>query len=227
MRKSVVIGMIAVLCLTGCGSTKIGGSSSNSEYKPATFEVDDSTIRNEVYDYIEENNKIEEAEKEQEAIQEAIQQTVVDPNITVGELAISNQDTSEDFEISGDDIIYNGITYKGLNEALNHMEYPTDRTTFINFILKTFNQTTNNVVYCNCVNDVEEDLKEDSTNLDIDVQLDESEVYRQIKAAHNNEPAIWTLSIWSDITAGSIYGCSEYLIYNGTDSLYEVDMSQF
>ena len=54
------------------------------------------------------------------------------------EIHIIGQDTSKLYKKSGNDIIFNNVKYEGLARAVDMIEVPCDKRTFINFIVKTY-----------------------------------------------------------------------------------------
>jgi hypothetical protein len=214
MKRTAVLCLLISICLIGCGSTR---TVDTDDYTPQQFSVDGSTARSQTIWQIEN----EEAEAEEEETEDYV---VVDPSLNVGELVLTGEDTTQKWEIDGNNIVYNGITFNNLYYCIQHVDLPCDETNFINFIVKTF--TSKSDVNAYYINDLEE-TDEDDTSIGIDYILEDSSEYINIRASHNNEPATWSISLSSDNINGTIYGCSSYLLYNGSDGTQEVDMSKY
>jgi hypothetical protein len=214
MKRTAVLCLLISICLIGCGSTR---TVDTDDYTPQQFSVDGSTARSQTIWQIEN----EEAEAEEEETEDYV---VVDPSLNVGELVLTGEDTTQKWEIDGNNIVYNGITFNNLYYCIQHVDLPCDETNFINFIVKTFTSTSD--VNTGYLNDLE-DHGEDSTYIDLEPQLQESSEYLRIKEEHNNIPITWNISLHGDGINGNIYGCSSYLLYNGSDGTQEVDMSKY
>jgi len=141
---------------------------------------------------------------------------------------LENEDTTEYFQVSGDDIVYGGVTYMGLNKALDSFEYPYDKTTLINFIVKTYDPMDVNV-------EVTYTIADDSGNVEgWSVSLDESleeawSGYANLREEYG-KPVKWTMTIADYETfdrQSYLYGCSDYMIYLSYTSGETIDMSNF
>ena len=144
------------------------------------------------------------------------------------QLLLENADTTEYFQVSGDDIVYGGVTYMGLNKALDSFEYPYDKTTLINFIVKTYDPMDVNV-------EVTYTIADDSGNVEgWSVSLDESleeawSGYANLREEYG-KPVKWTMTIADYETfdrQSYLYGCSDYMIYLSYTSGETIDMSNF
>lgn len=144
------------------------------------------------------------------------------------QLNLINQDTTEYFEISGDDVIYNGVTYLGLNKALDSIEYPYDKTTIINFIVKTYDPMGTTVDVCCTIADDEGYV--DGWTMSMDYSLSDSwDGYNNLKEQYG-KIVKWELMLADHETfdrQSYMYGCSDYMIYLSYTSGEIIDMSNF
>lgn len=144
------------------------------------------------------------------------------------QLSLENKDTTEYFEISGDDIIYDGVTYMGLNKALDSIEYPYDKTTLINFIVKTYDPM-DKTVEVDCII-ADDNGYVDGWSMGMDDSLSDAwPDYKSLKDKYGK------IVKWEIILAdyetydrqSYMYGCSDYMIYLSYTSGEVIDMSNF
>lgn len=219
--KTVVLTSL-IISMSLCACSKQDTQTENSGYV-SKFEVDSSTIKN---DDIWNTYSIQTSEYED------TNTDVVDPSVLVGEIEIENKDNTTYYTLEGNNIVYGNTTYTDLNSNLDKIDLPCDKNTFINFIVKTFD-TDSNTVNTYCSNDNEEvevaENGEMSTSISLDNGLSDSDEYIKIKQKYGGEPITWSLTL-IDIennTEGVIYGCSKYLMYNGSSEYKQVDMSEY
>ena len=150
------------------------------------------------------------------------------PELNIGLLEIIGDDKSTDFEVSGNDIIYNGVKYIGLNSAIKSIEIPYEKTTFTNFIVKTFNPSSSivRVTYTN-----ENDKNAPQASFSIDEEMKHNwEGYESVKESYE-EPVVWTINI-EEATANQgrlavLTGCKRYIIQNNMSKTLSIDMSKY
>lgn len=144
------------------------------------------------------------------------------------QLNLENQDTTEYFEISGDDIIYDGVTYMGLNKALDSIEYPYDKTTLINFIVKTYDPM-DKTVGVDCVIADDDGYVEGWSMGLSDSLADAWPDYLSLKEKYG-KIIKWKITLADYETydrQSYMYGCSDYMIYLSYTSGETIDMSDF
>lgn len=217
MKSKIIVLAFICIALTFVGCGKSNESDNSDTY--VEIEKDSNTIhKNNVFD-IEKDYQEEKQEEKEESY------NVVDPSINVGELSLQGTDSSVNWEIQGNDVVYNGVRFRDLYNCVQHLDLPCEQNTFINFIVKTLNTTTD--VDCGYTNEKEFVYDEESTDIAIDFVLEDSDVYKKIKEKYDNTPANWTLTIFSGSSNLMIYGCDRYLVYDGAEDLVTVDMSEY
>lgn len=144
------------------------------------------------------------------------------------QLNLEGKDTTEYFEISGDDIIYGDVTYIGLNKVLDSIEYPYDKTTLINFIVKTYDPMDKTVsVSCTIADD---DGYVDGWSMGMNDSL--ADAWPDYIALREKYGKIvkWEIMLADKETydrQSYMYGCSDYMIYLSYTSGETIDMSNF
>lgn len=151
------------------------------------------------------------------------------PEYVASEITLENRDTSVNYEISGKDIIYRGVTYDELYSVVNSVSQPYELNTFINFIIKTYDNKGEDLVFAELISSegnsgAEEDL---GASLTISEMLIGDKGYSELVEKYNEE-ASWaiTLFTYGGENMWILYGCSSYILYEGKDEL-NVDMSEF
>lgn len=218
-KRSIIIGLslISMICLYGCKESQESGDTTG-ESKPSinTFVADNNTIS--VKEEAEKFSKL--PEDEMQAYREEIARLEKE-NSYLSELKITGEDNQIDYEVSGDDIIYNNRVFENLNACVDNMEYTLSRESMINMLVKSFDNNTDRVV-CTISNDkvdraVEEasilaDPNYESTMTYLEDILYEFNGYSDIVNRHNGEKAFWMLSMESQNSVGHIYGSSTYML---------------
>lgn len=144
------------------------------------------------------------------------------------QLLLENDDTTEYFEVSGEDIVYGGITYLGLNKALDSIEYPYDKRTLINFIVKTYDPM-DTQVQVNCIIADDEGYVEGWSMGMHDSLADSWPDYLNLVEQYN-KIVKWEITLADKETydrQSYLYGCSDYMIYLSYTSGETIDMSNF
>lgn len=206
------------LLLSGCQSNNSVNNSNTDMVIAPSFEIDNNTVKK---------------ENVWEQRTNTIEKDVRDPEVVVGELKIENSDNSVTWELVNDsDIVYNNITFKDLYSNIKHLDLPCDETTFINFIIKTY-ITKENTIFTSYVNDNEyvynpEVDGEDNVYITLDEGLQENDTYINLVNKYSNK-VNWSLTVYNEeyTSVGVIYGCSDYILYNGGTDTKEIDMSKY
>lgn len=209
IKLAIMFSIVTVLIM-GCGA------SNEVEYSAGKFSIDRWTIREaEAWNAGNSNESSGNGN------------AVKDPNISTGELILEGNDASVKYEISGNDIIYKGITFHDLYYCVQHVQLPCDQNTFINFLVKTY-QTKDSDVYSEYVNDYEFDTSSGEENITIHENFSDSSKYLALVDEYGKE-ANWTLTVYEYgyKSPGMIIGCDKYLMYNGGSGEHTVDMSKF
>ena len=222
MKKIWLLVMLMILVtLTACENIKLDNNSDKDIYLAPSFEVDNMTVR--------QNNEWNIKQEIQEEIDESTVKTEQDIKVDVGEIQLENTDTSVDYVIDGNDILYNNIRFKGLNNAINSVTTPYDTNTFINFIVKTYSTSEPDVLVNYNIDDggdiVEEGIGESFT---LHESLMADSVDYQIIYNKYGEKAYWQIILDSGKTEefGMLYGCKSYVMYQGSGNLV-IDMNEF
>lgn len=230
MKKKILSIVItsAVLTLASCGNTN-NNTDNTFAYNPQTFETDNQTIHKNNEQEILDNIAQQEQEKEQQQ-QDEENIDYGTPEYNTSEITIENEDTSVNYEIVGNDIIYRGITFTDLYTVVTSIEQPYDLNTFINFLVKTYNTHGETVVYSKLtLDDIEtEDDLDIGAAMTISEQLYDMEGYAKIVEKYNGEEATWSISLYTygGNNQHNIHGCKSYVLYNGENDI-AVDMSEF
>ena len=125
-RTLMILALITSVNLVACSELNLNIDKADVYLAPS-FEVDKLTVR--------QNNEWN-IRQELEIDDNDSVPTEQDIKVDVGEVQLDNNDNSVDYQVEGEDIIYNGVRYKGLYTAINSVTYPYDTNTFINFITK-------------------------------------------------------------------------------------------
>lgn len=220
-RKSLIVAMSLITLLCGCTN-----SHSNSTVK--TFKKDDNTLTREAASawIVNENTT---AKDESEGLEKDRHDNGVEiheRDNLVGELILDNNDNSVDYQvINGSDVVYNGRTYRGLYGAATQLAMPYKSTTFINFVLKTYN-TSANEIFVLYSSDL--DKKEDDVIVSAYSEAKDLLGYDKI-ASKYGEDINWYINIHERLNknAATLYGCSKYIIYQGNSDNVTIDMSKY
>ena len=220
-RKSLIVAMSLITLLCGCTN-----SQSNSTVK--TFEKDDNTLTKEAASaWI--VNESTTAKDENEGLEKDRHDNGVEiheRDNLVCELILDNNDNSVDYQvINGSDLVYNGRTYRGLYGAATQLAMPYKSTTFINFVLKTYN-TSANEIFVLYSSDL--DKKEDDVIVSAYSEAKDLLGYDKI-ASKYGEDINWYINIHERLNknAATLYGCSKYIIYQGNSDNVTIDMSKY
>lgn len=216
MNKKLLAVMI-VLCTalsTGCNNS--GSSNTSTTASVNRFEVDITTHRI--------NNYEEEYESTTSGSNGGTSD--IHSGNTLGEIEITGEDKSEEYKIDGENIIYNEVTYKGLYSAISNIEFPNDEQTFINFLVKTFNPTSDivNVIYV-----TDYDRTEDAFSTSLSQQLEmEWKEYSDVKSKYGSD-VMWMLRLYepSDERVAMLYGNKDYILYQGKSGALEINMNNY
>lgn len=232
-NKTLLIILISTaLIMTACGS-----KSSTGGYNPSTVDKSDVTHGSNV-DKTESTESTSENEQQNNPVEE-----VTD---NLGEIHIVNPIDSVKYLTSGDDVVYNYYTYKGLSAEVAQIESPYTSTELINAIIRIY-KPNSATINCELTNDsilqTEQDgvNQEELANAQFDSTVDGmlegtgNRYYEIIKKRYNNEPVTWSISLSCNNTYESadekkvcnIYGCKDYIITdytNGED--IDIDMTE-
>jgi len=232
-KKTLLIILISTaLIMTACGS-----KSSTGSYNPSVVDKSDVTHGSNV-DKTESTESTSENEQQNNPVEE-----VTD---NLGEIHIVNPIDSVKYLTSGDDVVYNYYTYKGLNAEVAQIESPYTSTELINAIIRLY-KPNSATINCELTNDsilqTEQDdvNQEELANAQFDSTVDGmlegtgNRYYEIIKKRYNNEPVTWSISLRCNNTYESadekrvcnIYGCKDYIITdytNGED--IDIDMTE-
>jgi hypothetical protein len=226
--KKLSIGLICTLAivLTACGNIVEQDQTENSTSTEITytfqkFELDSRTIRN-----------ADETKVKLELSNENFDKSANEENnytIPIGELTIENADTTQNFTIDGDDVIYKDITYTGLYKNTVDLPKPCDEITFINFILKNYAADgSERISTSSCIETDYYSDEADSVDYTIDEDFSDDDRYVELREKYG-EPAIWKLFIYtaSGKNRIEIYGCSSYMFLLNTNQDITVDMGKY
>ena len=150
---------------------------------------------------------------------------------SLAELELIGNDTSQYYAVVNNerDIQFGAVTYIGLNEAVNSIRTPYDKTTFINFIVKTYAPTRNKVVV-SFINEEDPDTVPYGMSIGVATDLELNwDGYPYMLTKYGSD-ATWSLSLYEADTFGrpaSLYGCKDWMIYSGTDGIIQIDMSKY
>lgn len=258
MKKHLVLAILAVtvLGLTACGN-KSTVDYYNNTFTAPQISVDNSTVRhsdvNNTINNTESNSTTLESTAENNtgattnnnqayfsndlnhdpeiAKQKELERQLFGENYSaaISEVTIENVDNSVNYEIVGNDIIYDGVTFHDLFSAVTAVKAPCDTNTFINFLVKCFDPMGTKDVYT--YYDRDEDLVVEGDDVGAPMTTSEtaSELkgYQEIRDKYGVD-VTWSLVLRTrdDSNSVSIYGCESYLTYQGMKPL-TVDMSQF
>lgn len=135
----------------------------------------------------------------------------------VSEIVLENFDNTTDYTVDGADIIYNNRRFIGLNACLDRIEYPSTRETMINFLIKSFDDGTEDVE-CFCMSDRDYINEDEAGSVPLSYSLAELEGYTDLASVYG-EDAYWSLELSTSQTRGIIYGCSKYILLRDKDGL--------
>lgn len=163
---------------------------------------------------------------------EAVEVDSTEPDDNISELPQDNQESNVSYTISGDDIVYNGVTYTGLYTSVQQVEPYSqyDADTLIKFLLKCY--PSSETVFSSAqlyVNSVNTGDAEDYTDISIDDTLSNmSDKYTSLCNKYNDK-ASWVLTIykWMGKDKAMLAGCKSFTIIIGTDEDIEVDITDF
>lgn len=147
------------------------------------------------------------------------------PQANVGTISLSGKDLSTDYTVSGDDIVYEGVTYQGLNKAVNSIRTPYDKVTFTNFIVKTFTPKSDKV-FVTYINEEENTGWQASTTLDAELSMS-WDGYNSIRDRYHSV-AVWSLNLRDNGgKVADIIGNTDYMLQGTTNKDIVVDMSKY
>lgn len=218
--KSIAI-VLATMCLvSACGSNDIASAieqNDTSETSIKTFEVDGSTVRMQYIDNVKASMDNVETNQEEQELQNEIAETNDENKPTsIGLVTLVGEDNSTDYEVQGDNIIYNGRTFTNLNSVIDRISTAYSRNTVVNWILKCFDYSADEVVimYVSRYDEVGED------ELPFDEQISFD------GAIANTSKFDWLLEIHNGTQVISFVG-NQTEIYNVDGTPIEIDMSQY
>lgn len=219
IKLVVLLGLL--LGLTGCNKIKLDNSNEETYIAPS-FEVDELTVR--------QNNEWNIKQEITDETEENTVKTEADIKVDVGEVQLENTDNSVDYIVEGEDIVYNGVRFKGLNTALNSVASPYDINTFINFVVKTYSTTEASVNVTYSIDS--EASSDDGEGVGAYIGLHESLMsdsadYPYIYNKYGVE-VDWQILLDSGKNEefGMLYGCNDYVMYQGVGNLV-IDMNEF
>lgn len=229
MKKALItMILISTISLVACDKVsdiKLNNTEKDNEYIVTDFKPDNKTIKNE-YEWT-----FKEERQKEDNLDEDTASTEENVKVDTSEIKLVNTDESTDFTIENEDVIYKDTRFKGLNTAIDSIEIPYDKNTFINFIVKTFNTDSAEIAVTLNIEDYtqEAELSEGEgqyfslhENL-----LGESSEYKAIFDKYNEKVAWMMMLIDNETdTTGVLYGNKYYLIYRGIGEI-NLDMNEF
>ena len=257
MKKQLVLAILAVsMCLTACGN-KSTVDYYNNTFTAPQISVDNSTVRHsevsKTTNTSDSNTNTSESTVDNStetltnnnqayfsndlnhdpeiAKQKELERQLFGDNYSaaISEVTLENTDSSVNYEIVGDDIIYDGVTFHNLFPAVTAVQTPYDTNTFINFLIKCFDTVGQKDVYAFYSRDEDMLVEGDDAGAPMTTSESASELkgYQEIKDKYNAD-VTWSLSMNTPDNSNSVtlYGCGSYLTYQGMKPL-TVDMSQF
>lgn len=219
MKKSVnLVVLLIVLSTTGCSSVNNRDIQSDVNIP---FEIDELTQRK--------------SESHKEIWNDNIEQNITNSSsdnneqlTNMGELKLNGNDTSISYEISDNNIIYNGITYYNLYSNINQLNSKYDKNTLINFIIKNYNATSSEI-YTNLIVEEQREIDPNAEieEITFDEQLGDNLKYIELKEQYN-ENVSWALSLMESDTNKSVmmYGCNSYILLANIGSDVVLDMNE-
>lgn len=214
--------MAIAIGINGC-SHKNAGQTNNGNRPYQTFSKDANTVASK--DEAEKFSSLSNSEMEE--YRKKMYELEVE-NSYVSELIITGSNDELDYEVSGDDIIYDGRVFKDLNRCIDEIEFKISRTSMINMIVKSFDNY-KNTVYCDVTNDKiyresderlalagGDDYEQEPTYY-LEDALHELNGYDEVVSRHNGEGAFWMLEMHSEYSDGHIYGSSSYMLCHGKE----------
>lgn len=224
MKKKyiTVLGLcITVLSLTACSNGHKDVQYTEKTYPINVFELDENTVS-----LVNQGNFLSDAEIEEANRQSQYQQSTGDNTSheepSGGELVLENEDTTVNYEIDGENIVYNNKKFNNLYTVVNSVELPYDTNTFINFIVKTVEPSREEVA-CSIDTNLEPEEEYEIPILNI---LEEQSIYQKLKGQYNEEVQ-WCITINDYGNAITIYGCSSYAFLLDTYNDVVIDMSEY
>ena len=146
-------------------------------------------------------------------------------SLGMGELILTGNDKTEYYIIDGNDIIYDGVRFKGLNEALDKCKAPYEKQNMVNFIVKTFNPP-HYVIDCTYEND--ELDTDDMNSVSVDASLEaEYNGYASIVNKYGGKRATWRINMYDDSNMrlrASLVGNDKFIIFRGDKNVANIDM---
>lgn len=222
MKNNRKILITLVFCVLLCGCSE---SQSNSNVK--TFGKDENTLTKEEASawIVNENTRTEEElsrtvnERRDNGIE------IHERDNLVGEIILENEDNSIEWQVvNNSDIIYNNRTYYNLYKAATLLEMPCSQTTFINFILKTYKTSASElyVMYSS-------DLESTDDEYEVSTYNEVKDLFGYTDVANKyGEDVYWYINIHErlDKNAATLYGCSKYILYQGSMNEVHIDMAE-
>lgn len=219
-KKLITVTVLITLLLCGCSQ-----SQSNSNVK--TFGKDENTLTKEEASswIINENTRTDEElnrvvnDRHDNGIE------IHERDNLVGELILENEDNSIEWQvINENDVLYNNRTYYDLYKAAMKLDMPYSKTTFINFILKTYKTSASEIFIL-----YSSDLVETEDDVRVSAYDEVKDLFGYTDVANKyGEDVYWYINIHErlDKNAATLYGCSKYILYQGSMNEVHIDMSE-
>lgn len=221
MKKIKAIAIILSLSVLGLGLTACEKSHKAVKYSESTYPINTFAIDEASVSVKYENNFYETSDDDYYIPDDDYE--VPDPSSNVeitehdgGEIILQNEDTTTDYEIDGDNVIYKEHTYVNLASIVESINTPCDKNTFINFIVKTANKDT--TVSLSLITD--QYVGTDTSPFDICLA---SEAYKSIKEKYGTDVE-WYISIEG---GKGIYGNGQFMFTVDTKEDIIIDMSEY
>lgn len=149
----------------------------------------------------------------------------VDTSSTVGEITFTGEDNSTNYEVQGDDIIFDYQKFVGLNKCIENITTDLNKTNIINFIVKTYRVKGIDTIYT-VLGTID---YSDEYGISPDEELEQYDKYREIKAKYDGDPVTWTIHLadYYGKHSAMIYGSNKYILVLGLTSDVSIDMSTY
>jgi hypothetical protein len=152
---------------------------------------------------------------------------VYDTKAELTELIMEGSDDTTYFEIKGDDIIYDGVTYLGLNKIIEEFPHPYDNTSVINFIVKTYEPMGKRVLVTGNLGDENGYVSGWSMGISDDLEMN-WDGYSVILEKYGTK-ARWLISLCDSETYDrktTLCGNKDYIIFLGAEGDTAIDMNE-
>lgn len=220
MKMILKAGAILAMCtiglstLTACNNSEQETNSYSEGIK--TFSADNNTVK---FDENSNSDNTDTGNVEHIFIPSEL------PHADIGTISLVGKDLSTDYSISGNDIVYDGVTYQGLNKAVNSIKTPYDKVTFTNFIVKTFTPKSDKV-FVSYINEEENTGIQASTTLDAELSMS-WEGYKTVRDKYNSV-AVWSLNLRDNGgKTADIIGNKDYMLQGSVSKDMVIDMSKY